>query len=71
MTQDLAEQPLSLAKARVLDRYARGEIELAQVDRELLPLVPRQHVPRILMVIGVMLGAVLAMLLMPAGTRRE
>lgn len=66
------ERPLSLEKARALGRYARGEIRLAEVDEQFEDLVPtREAGPRLLHAIGAILGAVLAILLVPASNRRS
>ena len=54
--QHRGDQPLSLYKARVFDRYARGEINLDQVDRELLQIVPKD-LPKFLVAVGLMLSA--------------
>lgn len=66
------ERPLSLEKARALGRYARGEIRLDEVDQQFDDLVPTQEPGhRWLFTIGALLGAVLAIMFVPASNRRS
>jgi hypothetical protein len=65
------EAPLSLSKAQALGRYARGEIPLAEVDGLVRAIVPEDRRPRWVHVVSAMLVSLLAVLLVPASTRRN
>lgn len=69
---NVATRPSSLEKVRVFDRYARGELHLGEVKRELDKTAPAiRRLPRWARWTSVLLASILGILLVPASDRRN
>lgn len=64
------ERPLSLEKARALNRYARGEITLDAMAHEISNAAPEEAKKRLWVYVAAV-AALLSAFLVPASVRRE